>query len=50
MRFGAMQASKANTKVTKKNPVLCTIKMTDYYIDEKYLTIKITQYSDLVSI
>jgi hypothetical protein len=24
--------------------------MTDYYIDEKYLTIKITQYSDLVSL
>jgi hypothetical protein len=49
MCFGVMQASKANTKVTKKS-VLCTIKMTDYYIDEKYLTIKMTQYSDLVSL
>jgi hypothetical protein len=40
MCFGAMQASKANTKVTKKS-VLCTIKMTDHYIDEKLLTITV---------
>jgi hypothetical protein len=41
MCFGAMQASKANTKVTKNNLVLCTIKMIDYYIDEKLLTITV---------
>jgi hypothetical protein len=34
MCFGAMQASKANTKITKKFSVLCTLKMVDHYIDE----------------
>jgi hypothetical protein len=33
MCFGAMQASKENTKVTK-NSVLYTLKMADHYIDE----------------
>jgi hypothetical protein len=41
MCFGAMQASKENTKVTKKNSVLCTLKMTNHYIDEKLLTITV---------
>jgi hypothetical protein len=40
MRFGVMQASKENTKVAK-NLVLCTLKMTDHYIDEKLLTITV---------
>jgi hypothetical protein len=41
MCFGAMQASKANTKVTKQNSVLYTMIMTDHYIDEKLLTITV---------
>jgi hypothetical protein len=41
MCFGAMQASKANTKVTKQNSVLYTLIMTDHYIDEKLLTITV---------
>jgi hypothetical protein len=40
MCFGAMQVSKANTKVTQKS-VLYTIKMTGRYIDEKLLTITV---------
>jgi hypothetical protein len=40
MCFGAMRASKANTKVTKKS-VLCTLRMVDHYIDENLLTIAV---------
>jgi hypothetical protein len=29
-----MQASKAKAKVTKKNSVLCTLKMADHYSDQ----------------
>jgi hypothetical protein len=39
MWFGAMQTNKANIKVTRKNSVLCTMKMADHYIDEKIVTI-----------
>jgi hypothetical protein len=49
MSFGAMQASKANTKVTKQNSILCTLKMANHYIDEKLLTIIVTSGEKLLS-
>jgi hypothetical protein len=41
MSFRAMQTSKANTKVTKQNSILCTLKMANHYIDENLLTITV---------
>jgi hypothetical protein len=38
--FWSHASKQGKYKGNKKNSVLCTIKMTDYYIDEKYLTIK----------
>jgi hypothetical protein len=41
MCFGTLQASKANTNVTRKNSILCGQEMADHYIEEKLLTITV---------